>query len=127
MTTTNTILLTTIPVLMLILRGFFVIETVKKRAAASRELRMARAPKNSEERAAELGAILRSRLGIDSPGSIPLDSTWSGDLRIPAGTLDDFFQDIADAFLLEDFGSLERTTNYRDLLSHLEIPAELMS
>lgn len=76
-------------ILLMALRFLFVVERLKKRAEVERRIRKERAPTNTRERAEELRSIMRNRLGID-PKTIPLNSDWRMELRIPAGSLFDF-------------------------------------
>ena len=117
----NEILLTAIAVLSVMLRAYFLIHRMKKRAGAGRQIREARAPQNIQEGASELSAIMWNRLGVDAM-TIPLDSDWRRDLRIPEGELYEFFLDIAQAFLLERTDQLEKKKTYRELLEFLNIP-----
>lgn len=111
---------------MTILKVFLIVERIKKRTVRERMRRIARAPKNTLERASELGEIIRNRLGLD-PKKIALSSDWHADLRIPAGELSDFFEDIAEAFLMEDALVLESRATYGELLDALDIsPQEML-
>jgi hypothetical protein len=121
----NLLLVVAIVVLLLVLRVFSIFETLKKNARVDRHNRESRAPKTAEERAAELSAIMRDRLGVDAM-ILPLDADWRGDLRIPEGEFYEFFIEVSQAFSTDIPTALEKQTRFRSLLEFLEIPEELV-
>ena len=107
------------------LRIFSTIEGFKKRAVIVQKERQLRSAQSIEEKAILLRRLFQSRLGLDSR-NIPLDAKWKGDLRIPAGELYDFFQDIDQELMLNDLPAVERQATYGELLEFIGIPATWM-
>jgi hypothetical protein len=119
------LLIVAVILLMFVLRGFAVMEQFKKRAAIAHMERQKHLPRNTEEKARILRAILRNRLDLDF-AQIPLESTWKGSLRIPAGELYEFFQDVDQEFMLDDLSGLERQATYGELLGFIGITPNAM-